>query len=71
MAHRIQSRRGNGRFQRNTMENTFGLHVKVCPKCRSFTTYEVGEATTIRCHSCGEPLSSETTPQADRDDAKQ
>ena len=36
MGHRIQARRGNGRFTRNTFENVMGLHVLICPnpECR-------------------------------------
>lgn len=28
---RYQARKSSGRFTRNTPENTFGLHVDVCP----------------------------------------
>jgi hypothetical protein len=38
---RFQTRRGNGRFQRNTLANTFGLHAPACPSCRSFNTHGV------------------------------
>jgi hypothetical protein len=51
---RFQARRGNGRWQRNTMENTFGLHVDVCESCRAFVSYSISEAPPDACHRCGE-----------------
>jgi hypothetical protein len=60
MGRRFQSRRGNGRFTRNTLENTFGLSAPVCPVCRSFNPHPAGEPTPEKCHSCGAPL----TPDA-------
>lgn len=55
MGRRFQARRGNGRFARNTMENTFGLSVEVCPweDCRRFNPRAVGERKAERCHACG------------------
>jgi hypothetical protein len=53
---RHQSRRGNGRFQRNTLENTFGLRALVCVTCRSFNTHGLGEARPTTCHACAKPL---------------
>jgi hypothetical protein len=50
---RFQARRGNGRFTRNTMENTFGLHCEVCDVCRSLSPWAVGEPKPKRCHNCG------------------
>ena len=49
---RFQSRRGGGQFTRNTMENTFGLHVDVCESCRSFVPYSINEAPPNACPRC-------------------
>lgn len=56
---RFQHRRGNGRFERNTTENTFGFHTAVCEACRRITTWNVGEAKPTTCHACGKPLEQE------------
>lgn len=53
---RFQARRGNGRFTRNTFENTLGLHVKVCPTCGRFNPYDVGAPMPEKCHDCGASL---------------
>ena len=53
---RYQSRRGNGRFIKNTMENTFGLHVEICPHCRICNPYKVNEPKPEKCHDCGKFL---------------
>jgi len=64
MARRFQARRGNGRFTRNTVENTFGLHVHIHEWkadgswCGAFNTCPVGEPKPNTCHACGEPLSA-------------
>lgn len=50
---RFQARRNNGRWQRNTMENTFGLHAGVCPSCGKFNPSPVGEPQPDVCHHCG------------------
>ena len=50
---RRQARRRNGRFTRNTAENTFGLHVEVCSVCRAVTTWDVGGVRPSGCHVCG------------------
>lgn len=54
---RFQARRGNGRFIRNTMENTFGLHCAVCPydDCRRLNPTPVGEPQPTHCHACQRP----------------
>ncbi len=56
MGKRIQSRHGNGRFRRATLENTFGFSALVCAACRRFNTFKVGEARPENCHACGVPL---------------
>jgi hypothetical protein len=58
---RFQARRGNGKFTRNTMENTFGLHCDVCPNqaCRRLSPYRVGEPRPQTCHACGASLIEE------------
>lgn len=50
---RFQARRGNGRFQRNTLENTMGLRAGVCPHCRSFNPSPTAEAAREFCAHCG------------------
>ena len=58
---RFQARRGNGRFTQNTMENTFGLSVQVCPHCRRLNPHPVGEKPRETCHACGKPLAEAPT----------
>jgi hypothetical protein len=53
MSKRIQSRRSNGRYTRNTLANTFGLKAYICASCRSFNTVSVGEARPDKCRNCG------------------
>lgn len=59
---RLQARRGNGRFTRNTMENTFGLHAGIHERkadgswCGAFNPSRVGEPRPETCHACGESL---------------
>ncbi len=53
---RFQARRGGGRFQRNTLENTFGLRTGICPSCNRFNPSSLGEAPPEVCHHCGAPL---------------
>lgn len=55
---RFQARKNNGRFTRNTMENTFGLHTDVCKKCRQIISWSVGDKKPEKCHSCGELLTN-------------
>ena len=61
---RFQARRRSGRFTRNTMENSFGLHVEVCEHedCRILNPWKVGEPRPVNCHRCGRPLN---VPKAD------
>lgn len=54
MGRRFQARVPSGRFTRNTMENTFGLHCDVCSGCRGFLTYGVNELPPAACPRCGE-----------------
>lgn len=51
-----RARLSNGRFTRNTLENTFGLHCDICPKCNGCIPYGVNEAPPQKCHHCGEKL---------------
>lgn len=60
---RYQARRGNGRFTRNTPENTFGLHVAVCPACRRFNPSAVDEPRPTRCHACSAELDPLVPPE--------
>jgi hypothetical protein len=69
MARRFQARRGNGRFVRNTPENTMGMHMNIHGRkadgswCGSFNPSTVGQPRPERCHSCGETLlTQEPTP---------
>lgn len=52
---RRQARRANGRFTRNTMENTFGMSVDVCPNpdCRRFLPRSMFEPRPETCPHCG------------------
>jgi hypothetical protein len=63
---RIQSRRSNGRFQRNTLEVCCGLHCEICPNgaCRSFNPYGVGEPAPTHCHRCAAVLAASEAPEA-------
>lgn len=73
MSGRMYSRRSNGRFQRATLANTFGLSAPICPnpKCRRFNPHDIGEAAPTHCHACGTALGetadtdteTETTPE--------
>jgi hypothetical protein len=62
---RIQARRGNGRFTRNTMENTVGLHCAVHERkldgtwCGALNPWPVGGVPPTVCAQCGEPLPHE------------
>jgi hypothetical protein len=55
---RFQARRGNGRFTRNTLANTFGLNVEICerPACRRMTPYALGEQKPTVCQACKLPF---------------
>ena len=67
---RFQARRGNGRFVRNTPENTLGMHIDVHERkadgswCGAMIPTTVGEQRPEKCHACGEALvqASETYP---------
>jgi len=56
---RIQARRGNGRFTRNTPENTLGLHMGIHERkpdgswCGAFNPSPVGAPRPTHCHACG------------------
>jgi hypothetical protein len=72
---RFQARRRSGRFTRNTMENTFGLHVVVCEVCRHLNPWNVGEAAPTKCHHCGASLEEKATrfercPRCQSDDTR-
>jgi uncharacterized protein (DUF983 family) len=56
----MYSRRANGRFRRATLENTFGLHMLVCPECSRCNPYDVGTPAPDTCHACGAVLQPET-----------
>lgn len=68
---RFQARRGNGRFQRNTPENTLGLSVHVHERkmdgswCGGLNPTEAGGPAPKTCGHCGEPLRQESAPPAD------
>lgn len=53
---RFQSRRGNGRFQRNTLANTFGLRAGICEECRRLNPSHIGDPVPLVCQHCGEKL---------------
>ncbi len=56
MSKRIPSRRSNGRFQRATLENTFGLTTRVCPHCNGLNPHAVNESPPEVCGQCGKSL---------------
>jgi len=58
MGQRFQQRRRNGRFTRNTLENTFGITVDLCSatECRRLTTRNVGVPSSGKCWACGAPV---------------
>jgi hypothetical protein len=56
---RHQARKGNGRFIKNTIENTFGLHCIFCPNCGIGNPYGLAEERPSKCHSCEKDLISE------------
>lgn len=64
MGRRIQNRTYGGRFTQNTVENTFGLHLQVCPwsDCGQFNPRDIGEPAKISCKRCTRPLVKD--PQA-------
>jgi hypothetical protein len=59
---RFQARRGNGRFIRNTPENTLGLHFSVHEHkpdgswCGALNPSRVGEERPTTCSQCGGSL---------------
>ncbi len=59
---RFQARVGNGRFARNTPENTLGMHFNVHGRkvngewCGAFNPSTLGQPLPEKCHACGEPL---------------
>jgi hypothetical protein len=60
---RIQARRGNGRFTRNTLRNTFGLGCDVCPRCGQCHPYRLRprDPRATECTRCGAALSQEAS----------
>lgn len=69
MMKRFQARRGNGRFTRNTPENTFGLHMGIHERrpdgqwCGAFNPSRVGEPRPQTCHVCGGSLTPDQQEQ--------
>lgn len=59
---RFQARRRNGRFTRNTLENTFGITAEVCPRCRQIIPRGLDEPKPQSCPTCGADL-GETVPK--------
>lgn len=49
----MRKRRGNGRFERATVANTFGLKVVACASCRGFNTHVIGTSRPATCKHCG------------------
>jgi hypothetical protein len=71
---RLQARRGNGRFIRNTPENAFGLHMNIHEGqkpngewCGAFNPSKLGEARPEICQ-CGSPLPSAPITAAEKDE---
>jgi len=71
---RFQARRGNGRFLRNTPENTLGLHFGVHERktngewCGAFNPSAVGAPRPLTCHACGESLIAASSAAETSDD---
>ncbi len=61
MGRRLQARKSNGRWERGTLENTFGLRCEVCPvpECRNLNPYGRDPENPFawerptHCHACG------------------
>lgn len=53
---RFQARRSGGRFTRNTLENTCGLHAGICDACHRFNAHGVNETAPDVCAHCGATL---------------
>lgn len=53
---RLRRRDAGARFQKATLENTFGLRAPVCPHCRGFNPIGVGEPVPERCKQCGKEV---------------
>ena len=56
MGKRIQSRHGNGRYRRATLENTFGLTTTICPHCNGINPFGVTDSPPADCVQCGQSL---------------
>lgn len=63
MGKRIHSRRGNGRFQKATLENTFGLTTRICPHCNGLNPHKADEPAPEVCGQCGKSLLLATGPR--------
>jgi hypothetical protein len=63
---RFQARATGGRFARNTMRNTFELHVDVCALCRGINPRQLGEQRAELCSHCGEQLRDIAETKAER-----
>lgn len=76
MGRRIQARISNGRFTRNTLENSVGLRCIVCPHCNQLNPYgrkPIPDRGFIdpddfnqwdvpaHCHECGDALPAENS----------
>jgi hypothetical protein len=70
---RRQARRGNGRFTRNTPENTFGQHIAVHERkgngewCGALNPSPVGQERPTHCYVCGEALHMDTSDPEPRE----
>lgn len=53
---RRQTRHGDGRFKRNTLESVCGIKAPVCVECRTFNPHPVGTPRPEKCHACGAKL---------------
>ena len=64
---RIQQRRANGRFQRNTLERFAGVQALVCAACRGLNLRELGTPMPEACAQCGaEPFVDAFTNETPR-----
>lgn len=70
MSGRRQARRGNGRFTRNTPENSLGLHFTIHEHrrdgtwCGALNPSPLGEPRPVTCSRCGESLEQQEDTQS-------
>ena len=54
--NKLQARRSNGRWTKNTLQNTFGLDTIICKNCGAIHPYNSRDPREIKpnkCRDCG------------------